>query len=188
MHGEVMQSPPSICQSVCFHSEFRIDRHLALIFRMCVGHQLATTAHGGLKPKVTVKVKTWSVWPQSSIEDGFQSFSFHSVRVSSGGGMSLANLESFVTCAQEGGIVRVKLSEVDVMGVQLCGSVTTLLADVLSQSSLLVDKLENRTVHLASMGPERAALSERLVTPVTAIWTNSYYNMHHQITLITRLF
>jgi len=35
---EVMQSPPSVCPSVCFHSIFRTDWLLALIFCVCVDH------------------------------------------------------------------------------------------------------------------------------------------------------
>jgi len=34
------------------------------MFRMCVGHY-----HGSQRLKLNVKVKTWLVWPRSSIED-----------------------------------------------------------------------------------------------------------------------
>jgi len=58
---QVMQLPPYVCPSICFHFIFWTEWPLALIFCMCVGHY-----HGlqGLKLKVTGQGQgsTLSVW------------------------------------------------------------------------------------------------------------------------------
>jgi len=63
----------SVCPSVCFYSIFWTDWPLNFSFCMCVGRN-----HNSLALKVKVmgqgQMSTRSVWPRSSIQDGFSSF------------------------------------------------------------------------------------------------------------------
>jgi len=72
-----MQSPPSVCLSVCFHCNFWTEWSLTFISCICTGHDYSFPAikSQGQGSRSRIKCQGWkltrSVWPRSSIKHSF---------------------------------------------------------------------------------------------------------------------
>lgn len=77
------------------------------------------------------------------------------------------------------------LFQVDVVYVRLACGVATLLADVRFVSAFLVGEVQLEPVHLATVGLERAALCEGLVTVVAFVRSNALKREQRSINYCT---